>query len=75
MAKKKKNDRTPYLVDRAAGALMKYEGLDKKEAYRTAVMALQAAGLIRPGSMQLTKIGKDVQRRLKIRRAKRKKKK
>ena len=70
MAKKKtKKDQTPYIVDRVAGALMQYKKLPKEDAYRISVMALQGAGLMRPGTFQLTELGKEVQRRLKIKKA------
>jgi len=64
-----RKDPTPYILDKAAGALMEYRGLDRESAYACATMVLQAVGLMRPGSFELTRIGKDVERRLKIRRA------
>ena len=73
MAKKKDVDK-PYLLMKAVGALEKHRHLDEKEAFRVATVALQAVGLLRPGTQKLTRWGKDLQRRMKISRSRRKKK-
>ena len=65
----------PYILMKAVGALTKYEGVSEEEAFRMATEVLQAVGLMRPGTHDLTKFGKDLERRLKIRRALLKKKK
>ncbi|RKX61960.1 MAG: hypothetical protein DRP34_04935 [Thermodesulfobacteriota bacterium] len=67
----KKNDK-PYLLMKAVGALEKHRNLNEKEAFRIATVALQAVGLLRPKTQKLTRWGKDLQRRMKISRAKRK---
>jgi len=43
---RKKNDK-PYILNKAVGALVKYEKLSEKEAWRWATEVLQAVGLIR----------------------------
>jgi len=73
MAKKKNVDK-PYLLMKAVGALEKHRHLDEKEAFRVATVALQAVGLLSPGTQKLTRWGKDLQRRMKISRSKKKKK-
>jgi len=70
---RKKNDK-PYILNKAVGALVKYEKLSEKEAWRWATEVLQAVGLIRPHSHRLTRWGKDLERRMKISRSLRKKK-
>jgi len=73
MAKKRDVDK-PYLLMKAVGALEKHRKLDEKEAFRVATITLQAVGLLRPRTQKLTRWGKDLQRRMKISRARRKKK-
>ena len=73
MAKKRDVDK-PYLLMKAVGALEKHRKLNEKEAFRVATVALQAVGLLRPRTQKLTRWGKILQRRMKISRARRKKK-
>ncbi len=69
----KKNDK-PYILMKTVGALQKHEGVSREEAFRMATEALQALGLLRPGTHTLTRWGKDLERRMKISRALRKRK-
>jgi len=73
MAEKKKKNDKPYILMKAVGALTAYKGLDEKEAFREATRVLQAVGLLKPGSHELTRFGQKLERSLKISRARRKK--
>jgi len=73
MAKKRDVDK-PYLLMKTVGALMSHRGLSEREAFRVATTALQAVGLLRPRTQDLTRWGKLLERRMKISRSKRKKK-
>ena len=64
----------PYVLMKTVGALKKYVKLSDKEAFRQATKVLQAVGLIRPGTQDLTRWGKIIEKRMKISRAKKKKK-
>ena len=68
----KKDIDKPYLLMKAVGALIKHRHLSEKEAFRVATEALQAVGLLKPRTQKLTRWGKDLQRRMKISKAKRK---
>jgi len=72
MAKKGKNDK-PYILMKAVGALTTYRGLDEKEAFREATRVLQAVGLLKPGTQELTRFGKKLEKSMKISRTRRKK--
>ncbi len=72
MAKKKAVDQ-PYLLMKAVGALTKYRHLSSEDAFRYATLVLQSLGLMRPGTHNLTRWGKDLERRFKISRSRRKK--
>ena len=59
----------PYILMKAVGALKAYEGYDDETAFKVATEVLQAVGLLYPGTHKLTRFGKDLERRMKIRRA------
>jgi len=73
MAEKNKKNDKPYILMKAVGALTTYKKVDEKEAFRQATQVLQAVGLLRPGTHELTRFGKKLERSLKISRARRKK--
>lgn len=63
----------PYILMKTVGALVKHRKMSEKDAFRVATEALQAVGLLKPKSQSLTRWGKILERRMKISRARRKK--
>lgn len=56
----------PYILTKTVGALTKYVKMDNRDAFRHATKVLQGLGLLRPGTQDLTRWGKLLEKRLKI---------
>jgi len=63
----------PYLLAKAVGALKKYKNLSDNEAFRQATATLQAVGLLKPRSQDLTRFGKKLEKSMKLSKRLRKK--